>query len=115
MIGVQVQVVRFLSDSFPGFVECALIDAHGRLWSFVEKGPVVTSEYLTATDEYPQPGVIACEVVGRAGPIVYIDTELPWGVESEEGETRFAVFEEQLVSLESAPPNIGPQHPLEES
>ena len=48
MIAVRVQVVRFVDDSFPGFVECELIDAHGRRWLFVEKGPVVTTEHLTA-------------------------------------------------------------------
>jgi len=97
VVGVRVQIVRFVDDAFPGFVECELIDAHGRRWLFVDKGPVVTTEYLTAHDSYPQPGVIACEVVGRANCIVQIDTTRPWSVESTEGQTRFQVTEESLV------------------
>jgi hypothetical protein len=97
MTGVRVQVTRIVDDAFPGFVECALVDVHGRRWLFREKGPVVTNDYLTASDAYPQPGVIACQVVARAGGVVRIDTIRPWHVESAEGETQFEVAEELLV------------------
>jgi hypothetical protein len=91
MLGVKVDIVRYADDSQPGWVECHLTDAIGRRWSFVEKVPVVTAADLDASSVYPQPGVIACEVVGRAGGVVRIDTTRPWSVESVEGETRFEV------------------------
>ena len=97
MVGVRVRVVRYVDDSFPGFVECELVDVHGRHWAFVEKGPVVTTEYLTAEDSYPRPGVIACEVISRTGRSACIDAARPWAVESAEGETRFEVPVESLV------------------
>ncbi len=97
MVGVRVQIVRFVDDAFPGFVECELVDAHDRRWLFVDKGPVVTTEFLTAHDSYPQPGIIACEVIDRADRIVHIDTSRPWSVESTEGQTRFEVPEASLV------------------
>lgn len=97
MVGVRVQVVRCVDDSFPGFVECELFDIYGRRWLFVEKGPIVTAEYLTARDYYPRRGVIACEILSRTERSAQIDTASPDGVESAEGETRFEVPVDSLV------------------
>jgi hypothetical protein len=97
LVGVQVEIVRYADDSYPGWVEFYLIDVHGRRWSFVEKVPIVTEALLDASSTYPQPGLIACEVVGRAGGVARIDTTRPWGIESVEGETRFEVPEGSLV------------------
>lgn len=97
VIGVHVQIVRYADDSQPGWVECQLTDAHGRLWSFVEKLPVVSEALLDACSAYPQTGIIACEVIGIAGEVARVDTTCPWGVESVEGETQFEVPERLLV------------------
>ena len=99
MSAVRVQVVRFVHADFPGFVECELVDVHGRHWLFVEKGPVVTTDLLTADHTYPLPGFIACEVLDRANGVARIDTALPWGIESTEGQTQFEVSEELLLEL----------------
>jgi hypothetical protein len=106
MIGIRVAVTRYVSDEpQPGIVECEFHDACGRRWSFVEKVPIVSAEYLAAASRYPQPGVIACEIAGRtrdaAGrEIVLVDTERPWGVESVDGSTRFEVLLASLVEWE---------------
>jgi hypothetical protein len=103
VVGVRVAIVRYTDGSFPGWVECHLTDVHGRRWPFVEKVPIVTADYLDASSLYPQPGVIACEVVGRrqdgAREVVTIDTERPWHVEATSGETRFEVGPEQVIDL----------------
>jgi hypothetical protein len=105
MIAVSVEIARYIDDSFPGFVECRLVDALGREWLFHEKVPVVTRANLDASSSYPQPGVIACKVVegrqqsdGRG--VVNIDTEIPWHVESTTGETRFEVYATQLTNID---------------
>ncbi len=54
MYGVRVEIVRFVDDSQPGWVECRLVDARGQEWLFVEKVPIVTSSDLTALTPYPQ-------------------------------------------------------------
>ena len=64
MVGVSVEIVRYVDDSQPGWVEARLRDASGREGAFVEKAPVLTEAPLSAGSSYPQPGVIACEVVG---------------------------------------------------
>jgi len=103
MIGVRVTITRYISDEpQPGIVECQFSDAHGRQWSFVEKTAIVSAENLDAGTSYPQPGVIACEIIGRSRDvtereIVLIDTERPWCVESVDGSMRFEVPPESLI------------------
>ena len=91
MLGVRVTIVRYADDAQPGWVECQLVDAAGRVWTFHEKAPVVSPAALDASSVYPQPGVIACELVERVGAIARVDTARPWGVEAAGGETQFEV------------------------
>ena len=91
---MEVVITKFVDPHQPGFVECALTDAWGREWLFVEKVPVVTTAPLDEWSAYPQPGTIACEIVRRwrdAGgrELVTVDTERPSGVQSATGQTRF--------------------------
>lgn len=104
MIAVAIQITRYVDDSYPGFVECRFVDAAGREWLFIEKVPVVTSADLDAHSSYPQPGVIACQVIERrkvpdGHEVVTVDTEEPWHVEATSGETRFDVLADQLVEI----------------
>lgn len=104
MVGVSVAIHRYVDDSYPGWVECRLTDSHGHEWLFVEKVPIVSVEDLDAASDYPQPGVVACEVVRRTGAgadeVVEIDTERPWVIVATTGETRFEVRSEQIVNLD---------------
>jgi hypothetical protein len=103
MLGVVIEISRYVNDANPGWVECRLTDAHGREWLFVEKVPIVTNECLDSQVCYPRPGVIACHVVERqeAGrEIITIDTELPWHVEAITGDTRFDVRPQQRVEFD---------------
>ena len=104
MAGFLIEIVRFVDDSFPGWVECKLIDAYGREKTYVEKIPIVTAEDLDSLSHYPRPGVIACEVVERnqieGREVVSVDTTSPWGVESVRCETQFAVLTSQLLDFE---------------
>jgi hypothetical protein len=101
---MRVEIVRYADDSFPGWVECCLTDAHGRRWSFVEKVPIVTTAHMDAATPYPQPGVIASQVVGRrqdgGREVVAIDTERPWHIEATTGETQFEVGPEQVIEFD---------------
>ena len=104
MIGVRVTICRYVDASQPGWVECRLVDRHGKDWSFVQKVPVVTTEDLDAGSPYPREGVIACEVIERrldssGREVAIIDTERPWAIEATSGQTRFEVQPEQLVEI----------------
>ena len=47
MPAVAVEVIRFVDDSFPGWVEFVLHDACGTNWFFVDKVPVLSTEELS--------------------------------------------------------------------
>lgn len=102
-VGIRVSIARYVSDDpQPGIVECEFFDAHGRRWSFVEKTAIVAAADLDSQTRYPQPGVVACEIVGltrnAAGrEIVLVDTERPWDIESMDGAKRFEVSPDSLV------------------
>ena len=104
MMGVRVDIRRFVDGSQPGWVECSLVDALGKQHLFREKVPVVTRESLDAESMYPRAGVIACvkltaDKSDSDHPVVTVDTREPWDVESIEGEYRFSVFSEQLIEI----------------
>lgn len=102
---VRISIIRYVSDDQPGVVECQLTDITGRAWHLMEKVPIVTTADLNARSTYPQPGVIACEVLDSRGApdgtaVVTIDTDRPWGVATIAGETRFEVAAELLTEID---------------
>src|SRR5262245_55951309 len=99
MRGVKVEIVRWVSDQQPGWVECLLLDAEGDEHRFTEKVPVVTAAALHAQSPLPRPGGLDCtSQEGREGGLIVIDTLAPWGLESADGLYRFVVRADQLVS-----------------
>jgi hypothetical protein len=99
---VSIQITGFVSDDFPGFVSCDLIDAHGRVWTFVEKVPVVTAAALSRDSSYPQLGQIRCDVLREssdaAGSLIFrVDTSMPDGVETTDGTHEFDVYAHQVT------------------
>jgi len=98
---IAVQIARLTDAAQPGWVECVLRDASNREWRFIDKVPVFTTASLDASSSYPQPGVIACEILrewtgedGRRRCL--IDTSRPWGVSAVDGETRFEVVSDEV-------------------
>jgi hypothetical protein len=102
---IDITIVRWVDDEpQPGIVECQLADRFGKVWRFIEKCAVVSSEHLSGQSKYPQSGVIACQVIKRGRDksgreTAEIDTEFPWHVETADGTMRFAVFADQLTPL----------------
>ncbi len=104
MLGIQITIERLIERSQPGFVQCVLVDASGAHHLFVEKIPVVSREGLRDDTEYSRPGVVACIVMSArtasdGRELVTVDTELPWGIASTDGRTRFEIFPDQLVEI----------------
>jgi hypothetical protein len=105
MVAISVQITKYISDDpQPGIVECKLFDIYGKEWVFHDKNGIFSMDYFDAHSSYPQPGVIACEVIRRwqdadGREIVSVDTENSWGVEAITGETRFDVLPGQLVEI----------------
>src|SRR5215510_3744239 len=106
MVGIKVQITTYIDDDpQPGIVECRLFDVYGKEWVFQDKSAIFSSDILNADSNYPQPGVIACEITkswqGADGrEIVFIDTASPWAVEAVTGETDFDVLREQIIEFQ---------------
>jgi hypothetical protein len=39
---IRVQIIRWIGDDFPGYVECRFADRFDREWTIIEKAPVLT-------------------------------------------------------------------------
>ena len=104
MVGIRVQIVQWIDDHQPGWVECALFDDSGEEHRFREKAPVVSDADLHAGSPYPQPGIIGCRVLrcyeAEDGHIVVeVDTDEPWGIQSLGGRSQFNVASENVVEF----------------
>jgi hypothetical protein len=104
MFGISVEITRFVNDAFPGFVECRFSDVDGKEWRIVEKIPVVTTDWLDAASQYPQKGIVGCQVTSRkyvdGREVITVDTELPWHIDAVTGETKFDIRPEQLIEFD---------------
>jgi hypothetical protein len=105
---LSVEIVQFVDDSFPGWVECHFADAAGRVHTLVDKYPMFTAQMLDAHSQYPQLGEVKCEVLdrnqdGHRGELVRIRMV---GIESTEGLSEFVVLPLQL-SIPSPQPSQG--------
>ena len=102
---LRVRIVRYVEDYFPGIVECKLVDAGGRVHTFIEKGPVVSDQWPGPEDKYPMNGIIRCEVLERwhdpdGRDLVRVTTEQPDYVETKDGVAEFVVLCSQVISAE---------------
>ena len=105
MKAIKILITSFIDDHQPGFVECKFYDAFGNQHIVQDKVPIVTDKDLDASSEYPQKGLIACEIVSEwkdsnGQKIFKVNTSKPWGVDTIAGLTEFDVLEEQLIELE---------------
>jgi hypothetical protein len=96
MQSLTVQIVRFVNDDFPGWVECEFTDAEGRRHIIKDKYPLFTAEILDADSNYPTPGEISCEILERyqdasGRQLIRVSTRSPFYTESTEGLTEFTV------------------------
>ena len=97
---LSVQIVRFVDNRQPGWVECEFVDAEGRKHRIVDKVLMFTAEPLDDASTYPRPGLMACEVLDEwretDGRAASISTARPVDIESTEGVSEFVVLSTQL-------------------
>jgi hypothetical protein len=98
---LRAEIVRWIKDGCPGFVEARFTDMRGREWSVIEKVPVLTEANLRSDSSFPQAVLIACEIVTRGfddfgREFVEVATERPWGIEATDGTANFRVYADQI-------------------
>ncbi len=103
MPSLFIKILRFTDDSFPGWVECCLVDAWGKEWLFVEKVPVVSSELLDNKSNFPKTVTIDCQIIKqwydeKGREIITVDTSKPLGIKALNGTTLFDVLSDKFAS-----------------
>lgn len=94
---VRVQILRFIGNSFPAFVECMLVDCHGNRHYFHDKLPVFSPDDSAVV---PGAGEMRCRIIREKRDIFLIDTLLPDDIVSTNGEYQFEVYRGELLSAE---------------
>ena len=98
MPSLRVQIVRFVDEHQPEFVECQFRDADGQMHSIIDKLPCFTSAELRSDSKYPQPGEVECRVLGLpVDGVVTITLAEPYAVEATDGKSEFVVAEGDLT------------------
>ena len=99
MVECKVSIIEvFDLDQFPGWCKAILTDAKGEEYVFVDKLPVFGLEEAEVRS-FPVEKVIAVEVVRDLGDVVDIDTSVPHGLATEEGNSRFVVRKKSVRGL----------------
>jgi hypothetical protein len=104
MLALKIDIVKYIRDDQPGFVEAKFKDAWDKEFVVHDKVPIFTSEYLDMHSHYPCPGFIACLKIkefidGKGRTIVAINTGEPWAVDTIDGICQFDVLSEQLTEI----------------
>ncbi len=103
-MNLAVQIVRYVDDHQPGWVESQFVDAKGQCHTFRDKVPGFTAEHLGPESAYPQPGQVRCEALSQSQDalertLIHISTARPDDIESTEGLSEFEVLSEQLSAI----------------
>lgn len=99
MVECKVKIVEaFDLDQFPGWCKAILTDANGVEHTFVDKLPVFGLEEAEVRS-LPVEKFIAVGALRDLGDVVEIDTSVPHGIETEDGNSRFVVSKELMKGL----------------
>jgi hypothetical protein len=100
---LAVEIVRFVDNHQPGWVEVQFVDIDGRYHSFIDKIPTFASSgRLDSETSYPQPGIIVCTILSTSvdkhgQAVAHITTCRPYYLESTDGLSEFDVSSTQLL------------------
>lgn len=103
MFEIKVQILKIIDDSsYPGWVECLLVDAWGNNHTINEKIPIVTTQDLDTTSIFPQDGIIRCELLrewidDNDRRIITVSTEKPDHIETVNEVSEFDLLLHQLT------------------
>lgn len=99
MFGCKVNIIEaFDLDWYPGWCKAVLEDSNGVEHILVEKLPVIGLEEEEVST-LPVEKFIAVEIINDFGNTVEINTAVPWGIETQEGKSRFVVSKELIKEL----------------
>lgn len=101
MYYLKIKIEKYVSYDQPGWVLCVFKDVYGKEWKIIEKVPVLTKKDFL-NEELPIEGFyITGEIFSEEEDKIWFDISEPFGIEAEDGETKFRVFRYQISSKHS--------------
>jgi hypothetical protein len=96
MHSISANIIRFVDDHQPGWVECEFYDADGHRYILTDKAPIFTDNMMGADSNYPATGEIPCAVLKRfqdatGQHLACVSTANPCSIKSTEGLSEFTV------------------------
>ncbi|NVD69571.1 hypothetical protein HUX88_03240 [Duganella sp. BJB1802] len=99
---IPLHIAGHIDDHGPGYLACALRDAHGIEHKFILTPRAAGRPELAADSVYPQSGTLACQIefeweddAGEA--LARVSTRRPWAAASIDGMSSFVVKAAQLL------------------
>jgi len=102
-VAIKGRATRWLGDEpNPGIVEVEIVDAFGRVWTFVDKAPIFDEDaHLTRMASYPIPILLECLIVDSSDGLLTVSTVEPHGLETVDGVSQFVVSNDQVANPRS--------------
>ena len=103
MTELKIKIIALIEDgTYPDLVRCSFHDALGNEWFITEKLPVISRQNIDHNSILPIEASLSCTIIQRNdddNDLVTINTDKPWGICAEGGETIFEVNENQLFNI----------------
>lgn len=98
MENIEVEIIEYINEKpFPGIVKCKFNDIFGKEWNFIDKTTIFTNENITQETKLPLTGCLSGEIIEIENDVICFCTKNPYSVESTDGETKFYVYENQII------------------
>lgn len=99
IFGCKVNIIdTFDLNRYPSWCKAVLKDCNGAEHILIDKLPVIGLEEKEVSS-LPIEKFIAVEIINDLGNTVEIDTAVLWGIETQEGKSRFVVSKELIKEL----------------
>jgi hypothetical protein len=101
MVFLKIKITKYISNDFPGFIECSFTDAFNKQWKIIDKIPVLTTKNIDKNNNFPIEEKIEVEaekesIDKNGNKLITININKPYGLKTINGENRFEVNINQI-------------------
>ena len=96
---LEIEIIEYTDDAFPGWVKCKFIDIAGKTHYIYEKVPVVSLENINSNTLFPIKGSIRGKIIDKNNDSVCFSSLEPDNISTSDGEDTFFVSEKQIHKI----------------